>query len=255
MNTYYLEILALSIIQGISEFIPVSSSAHLLMFSKITDFNYTSLEIDVSLHLGSLIAIIIYFWKDLFNVYKNKKLLNLIFFGSIPIIIFGFIFYKFDLIDQVRNLKVIAWTTLIFGIILFFADKKTQNKNIAKNLNLKTIFLIGCFQAISIIPGVSRSGIVITACRFSNYNRVDAAKISFFLSIPALVGASFLSLINNTDKNLEFNFAILLSILFSFIFSFITIKFLIYYLKKFSLNIFVYYRLILSLLLFIIAYN
>ena len=255
MNSYYLEILALSIIQGISEFIPVSSSAHLLLISKITDFNYTSLEIDVSLHLGSLIAIIIYFWKDLFNIYKNKKLLNLIFFGSIPIIIFGFIFYKFDFIDQVRNLKVIAWTTLIFGIILFFADKKTQNKNIAKNLNLKTIFLIGCFQALSIIPGVSRSGIVITACRFSNYNRVDAAKISFFLSIPALVGASFLSLINNTDKNLEFNFAILLSILFSFIFSFITIKFLIYYLKKFSLNIFVYYRLILSLLLFIIAYN
>ena len=255
MNSYYLEILALSIIQGISEFIPVSSSAHLLLISKITDFNYTSLEIDVSLHLGSLIAIIIYFWKDLFNVYKNKKLLNLIFFGSIPIIIFGFIFYKFDFIDQVRNLKVIAWTTLIFGIILFFADKKTQNKNIAKNLNLKTIFLIGCFQALSIIPGVSRSGIVITACRFSNYNRVDAAKISFFLSIPALVGASFLGLINNTDKNLEFNFAILLSILFSFIFSFITIKFLIYYLKKFSLNIFVYYRLILSLLLFIIAYN
>ena len=255
MNTYYLEILALSIIQGISEFIPVSSSAHLLMFSKITDFNYTSLEIDVSLHLGSLIAIIIYFWKDLFNVYKNKKLLNLIFFGSIPIIIFGFVFYKFDFIDQVRNLKVIAWTTLIFGIILFFADKKMQNKNIANDLNLKTIFLIGCFQAISIIPGVSRSGIVITACRFSNYNRVDAAKISFFLSIPALVGASFLGLINNTDKNLEFNFAILLSILFSFIFSFITIKFLIYYLKKFSLNIFVYYRLILSLLLFIIAYN
>ena len=255
MNSYYLEILALSIIQGISEFIPVSSSAHLLLISKITDFNYTSLEIDVSLHLGSLIAIIIYFWKDLFNIYKNKKLLNLIFFGSIPIIIFGFIFYKFDFIDQVRNLKVIAWTTLIFGIILFFADKKTQNKNIAKNLNLKTIFLIGCFQAISIIPGVSRSGIVITACRFSNYNRVDAAKISFFLSIPALVGASFLGLINNTDKNLEFNFAILLSILFSFIFSFITIKFLIYYLKKFSLNIFVYYRLILSLLLFIIAYN
>ena len=255
MNSYYLEILALSIIQGISEFIPVSSSAHLLLISKITDFNYTSLEIDVSLHLGSLIAIIIYFWKDLFNIYKNKKLLNLIFFGSIPIIIFGFIFYKFDFIDQVRNLKVIAWTTLIFGIILFFADKKTQNKNIVSDLNLKTIFLIGCFQAISIIPGVSRSGIVITACRFSNYNRVDAAKISFFLSIPALVGASFLSLINNTDKNLEFNFAILLSILFSFIFSFITIKFLIYYLKKFSLNIFVYYRLILSLLLFIIAYN
>lgn len=255
MNSYFSEILALSIIQGISEFIPVSSSAHLLLFSKIKDFNFASLEIDVSLHLGSLIAILIYFWKDLFNIYKNKKLLNLIIFGSIPIIIFGFIFYKFNFIDQARNLKVIAWTTMIFGILLFFADKKTQEKNITNDLNLKTIFIIGCFQAISIIPGVSRSGIVITACRFSNYNRVDAAKISFFLSIPALIGASILSLNNLADKSFEFSLAILFSILFSFIFSYMTIKFLIYYLKKFSLNIFVYYRLILSLILFIIAYN
>ena len=255
MSAYYLEIIILSIIQGISEFIPVSSSAHLLLFSKIKDFNYSSLEIDVSLHLGSLIAIIIYFWKDLFNIFKNKDLLKLIFLGSIPIIICGFFFYKLGFIDQFRNLKVIAWTTLIFGILLFFADKRIQNKNITKDLNLKNIFLIGLFQVISLIPGVSRSGIIITACRFSNFNRVDAAKISFFLSIPALAGASALSLSSVVDKSLEVNLAIYLSILFSFIFSYMTIKFLLYYLKKFSLNVFVYYRLILSLLLFIIAYS
>lgn len=255
MTSYYLEILLLSIIQGISEFIPVSSSAHLLLFSKIKASNFSSLEIDVSLHLGSLIAIIVYFWKDLLNVYKSKELLNLIFFGSIPLLIVGFFFYSFGFIDHVRNLKVIAWTTLIFGVLLYFSDKKTQNKNIKKNLNLKNIFLIGFFQALSIIPGVSRSGIIITGCRFSNFNRVDAAKISFFLSIPALAGASFLSLNDLPDKTFEFNLAIFLSILFSFIFSYITIKFLLYYLKKFSLNIFVYYRLVLSLLLFIIAYS
>ncbi|RPG99968.1 MAG: undecaprenyl-diphosphate phosphatase [Candidatus Pelagibacter sp. TMED118] len=255
MSAYYLEILILSIIQGISEFIPVSSSAHLLLFSKIKNLSYTSLEIDISLHLGSLIAIIIYFWKDLFNIFKNKDLLKLIFFGSTPLIICGFFFYKLGFIDQVRNLKVIAWTTLIFGILLFFADKKIQNKNIVKDLNLKNIFLIGLFQILSLIPGVSRSGIIITACRFSNFNRIDAAKISFFLSIPALAGASALGLSNIEDKSLEINLVICLSILFSFIFSYMTIKFLLYYLKRFSLNVFVYYRLILSLLLFIIAYN
>jgi len=255
MISYYLEILLLSIIQGISEFIPVSSSAHLLLFSKLKSFDYSSIQIDISLHLGSLLAIIIYFWKDLINIYKNKKILSLIFFGSLPLIIFGFFFYKFGIIDLVRNLKVIAWTTFIFGIFLFFADKKTQNKDIDKDLNLKNIFLIGFFQAISIIPGVSRSGIVITACRYTNFNRVDAAKISFFLSIPALAGASILGFNDIQDKSFEFNLAIYLSVLFSFIFSYITIKFLLYYLQKFSLNIFIFYRLILSLLLFIIAYS
>ena len=255
MSTYYLEILVLSIIQGISEFIPVSSSAHLLLFSKIKEFNYSSLEIDVSLHLGSLLAIIIYFWRDIFSIYKNRKLLKLIIIGSIPLLIFGFFFYKFGYIDQIRNLKVIAWTTLIFGILLFFADKNNQNKNIINDLNLKNIFLIGFFQALSLIPGVSRSGIVITASRFTNFNRIDSAKISFFLSIPALAGASVLILNDLPDKSLDFNLTIFLSILFSFISSLITIKFLLYYLKKFSLNLFVYYRLILSLLLFIIAYS
>ena len=172
-----------------------------------------------------------------------------------PLIIFGFFFYKFGIIDLVRNLKVISWTTFIFGILLFFADKKTQNKNIVKDLTLKNIFLIGFFQAISIIPGVSRSGIVITACRYSNFNRVDAAKISFLLSIPALAGASVLGFNDIQYKSFEFNLAIYLSVLFSFIFSYMTIKFLLYYLQKFSLNIFVFYRLILSLLLFIIAYS
>tara|TARA_B100002051_G_C16725937_1_gene635330 strand:+ start:1312 stop:2079 length:768 start_codon:yes stop_codon:yes gene_type:complete len=255
MISYYLEILLLSIIQGISEFIPVSSSAHLLLFSKFKDFDHSSLQIDISLHLGSLLAIILYFRKDLINSYKNKKLLNLIFFGSLPLIIFGFFFYKFGIIDLVRNLKVISWTTFIFGILLFFADKKTQNKNIVKDLTLKNIFLIGFFQAISIIPGVSRSGIVITACRYSNFNRVDAAKISFLLSIPALTGASVLGFNDIQYKSFEFNLAIYLSVLFSFIFSYMTIKFLLYYLQKFSLNVFVFYRLILSLLLFIIAYS
>ena len=255
MSFYYLEILLLSIVQGISEFIPVSSSAHLLLLSNIQKFNYASLEIDVSLHLGSLIAILVYFRKDLLNIFKNKKLLNLILFGSIPLIFFGFIFYEYRIIELVRNLKLIAWTTFIFGILLYFADKKIQEKTIDNDLNFKNIILIGFYQSLSIIPGVSRSGIVITASRFSKFNRVDAAKISFFLSIPALSGASMLGLSDISVENFQFNLIILISILFSFIFSYLTIKFFLYYLKKFSLNIFIYYRLLLSLILFFIAYT
>ena len=254
MISYYLEILLLSIIQGISEFIPVSSSAHLLLFSKFKDFDHSSLQIDISLHLGSLLAIIIYFRKDLINSYKNKKLLNLIFFGSLPLIIFGFFFYKFGIIDLVRNLKVISWTTFIFGILLFFADKKTQSKNIVKDLTLKNIFLIGFFQAISIIPGVSRSGIVITACRYSNFNRVDAAKISFLLSIPALCGASVLSFNDILKQSVDFNYLVILAIVLSFFFSFITVKFFLNFIKKFSMNIFVVYRIALGLVLLFLVY-
>jgi len=255
MSFYYLEILLLSIVQGISEFIPISSSAHLILFSNIQKFNYASLEIDVSLHLGSLIAILVYFRKDLLNIFKNKKLLNLILFGSIPLIFFGFIFYEYKIVELVRNLKLIAWTTLIFGILLYFADKKIQKKTIDNDLNFKNVILIGFYQSLSIIPGVSRSGIVITASRFSKFNRVDAAKISFFLSIPALSGASILGLSDISVENFEFNLIILISILFSFIFSYLTIKFFLYYLKKFSLSVFIYYRFLLSLILFFIAYT
>ena len=255
MSFYYLEILLLAIVQGISEFVPISSSAHLILFSNIQKFNYASLEIDVSLHLGSLIAILVYFRKDLLNIFKNKKLLNLILFGSIPLIFFGFIFYEYKIIELVRNLKLIAWTTLIFGILLYFADKKIQKKTIDNDLNFKNIILIGFYQSLSIIPGVSRSGIVITASRFSKFSRVDAAKISFFLSIPALSGASILGLSDISVENFEFNLIIFISILFSFIFSYLTIKFFLYYLKKFSLSVFIYYRFLLSLILFFIAYT
>ena len=123
MSIFYLEIILLSLIQGITEFIPVSSSAHLVLISKISEFNISSLLVDVSLHAGSLIAIIAYFWKDLIRILKDKKLFLLIFLGSIPLIAVGLFLYSTELIYNLRNIEVIAWTTLIFGILLFLADK------------------------------------------------------------------------------------------------------------------------------------
>ena len=250
----FLEILILSAIQGISEFLPISSSAHLMLVSNFYDFKTSSLLIDISLHLGSLFAILFYFRKDLFDLKHNKKLLTLILIGSIPLIVFGYILYSTELIHYLRDIKVIAWTTLLFGIILFYADQKETDRNITMNLNLKSIIFIGIFQIFALVPGVSRAGITLTAARFLNFNRVDSSKIAFLLSIPALTGASFLGLKDAFEQTVEINYLILVSIILSFIFSFLTVKFFLRYINNFSLNIFVIYRITVGLILFLIIY-
>src|SRR6056300_844484 len=203
-----IEILILSLVQGVSEFLPISSSAHLIIIETLYDFKNSSLLIDISLHLGSLTAIIFYFRKDLLNLKNNQQLL-----------------------------------TLIFGILLFLADKNNFNKKISSDLNLKSILLIGLFQILSLIPGVSRAGITITAARILKFNRVDSSKISFLLSIPALAGASFLSLKNLTLETIEYNMLVLVAIFLSFIFSYITVKYFLIYINKFSMNAFVIYNI------------
>ena len=250
----FIEILILSAIQGISEFLPISSSAHLILVSNLYDLKTSSLLIDISLHLGSLLAIIFFFREDLFDLRNNQKLLTLIIIGSIPLIIFGYILHSTELINLLRNIKVIAWTTLFFGIILYFADQKKIDQNISSNLNIKSILFIGLFQILALIPGVSRAGITMTAARFLRFNRVDSGKISFLLSIPALTGASFLGLKDIQNETLEINLLIIVAILLSFLFSYITVKFFLNYLNKFSLNIFVIYRLIIALILLSIIY-
>ena len=250
----FIEIIILSAVQGISEFLPISSSAHLILVSKLYDLKASSLLIDISLHLGSLLAIIFYFRKDLFDLKNNKKLLSLIIIGSVPLIIFGFLLHTTELIHLLRNIKVIAWTTLFFGIILYFADQRKIDQNISTNLNLKSIIFIGLFQILALIPGVSRAGITITAARFLKFNRVDSGKISFLLSIPALAGASFLGLKDVLNEPIELNYVVLIAIILSFLFSYTTVKFFLNYIHKFSLNIFVIYRIVISLILFTIIY-
>ena len=249
-----IEVLILSAIQGISEFLPISSSAHLILVSSLYEFKNSSLLIDISLHLGSLFAIIYYFREDLLNVRSNKRLLGLIIIGSIPLIIVGYVLYSTGIIYNLRNIKVIAWTTLVFGIILYIADKNRFDKKISSNLNLQSILFISLFQVLSLVPGVSRAGITITAARILKFNRLDSGKISFLLSIPALAGASFLGLKDVFTQSIEFNFLVIIAILTSFIFSFVTVKFFLIYINKFSMNAFVIYRIIIALILFALIY-
>ena len=224
-----IEIIILSLIQGITEFLPISSSSHLIILSEYLEFNNKNLEIDVSLHIGSFLAVIFFFRKDVLNFVQNKDLFLKILIGSLPVMIVGYLLVKFNFIDQIRNIKVIGWTTLIFGILLYLSDKSNIKKKINSNFTLKSAVLIGFLQILSLVPGVSRSGIAITGARALKFNRYDSAKISFLLSIPTLAAVSIFGL-NNLVKSesFDFSFLIIISIIFSFLFSFITIK---YFLK------------------------
>ena len=250
-----IEIIILSIIQGVTEFLPVSSSSHLIIISEYLNFENQSLSIDVSLHIGSFIAVITYFRKDIINFIKNKELFFKIFLSSMPVMLTGFLLVKFELIDQLRNLQVIGWTTIIFGILLYISDKFSIENKIDNNFTIKSAMIIGILQILSLIPGVSRSGITITAARILKFNRFDSAKISFLLSIPTLAAVSFFGLKNLVvSNNLDFSVLNIVSIFLSFVFSLITIKFFLNYIKNFNLNIFVIYRIILGIFLIIIAY-
>ena len=249
------EVLIFALVQGITEFLPISSSSHLIIISDYINFNNKSLSIDVSLHIGSFLAVIFYFYKDILNFIANRDLFTKILISSCPVIIVGFFLVQTNLISELRNIKVIAWTTIIFGLFLYISDKYELKKDISKSFSLRDAILIGILQILSLIPGVSRSGITISAARILKFKRVDSAKISFLLSIPTLAAVSIFGLKNLIISD-DLNFSLLnfISIVFSFLFSFITIKFFLIYIKKFSLNIFVYYRVLLGLFLLIIAY-
>ena len=254
MLTNIIEIVILSLVQGVSEFLPISSSAHLIIVSTLYEFKSSSLLIDVSLHLGSLLAIIFFFRKELIDLKNNQKLLTLMIVGSIPLIVVGYILYKTGLIYLLRDLQIIAWATLIFGIILYFADKNQSDKKISSSLNLKLILYIGLFQILALIPGVSRAGITITAARILKFSRYDSSKISFLLAIPALVGASALGLKDIINQSFELNYIAFIGIVLSFLFSYFTIKLFLEYINKFSLTVFVIYRIAVAIILFIVIY-
>ena len=218
------EILILAAIQGVSEFLPVSSVAHLVLISKYYAFNNQNLLIDLCLHCGSLIAIIFYFRKDLLNFIQNKAFLIKILIGTIPIIPVGYILYKTGLIDHLRSLEIIGWSSLLFGILLYVSDRVKITKKIDTEFTNRSAIIIGIFQVIALIPGVSRAGITITSGRLLGFNRFDAAKISFFLSIPALTASSLFGIYNvYKEGSAELNFLAIIAVIFSFIFSYLTI--------------------------------
>lgn len=250
-----IEIFFLSVIQGITEFLPISSSSHLILISEFLNFKNQNLSIDISLHIGSFLAVIIFFKEELFNFVKNKVLFFKIIISSLPVMIVGFLLIKSGFINSLRNVELIGWSTIFFGIILYISDKFKTTKKIDRNFSLKSALFIGLLQVLSLVPGVSRSGITITAARFLNFDRFDAVKISFFLSIPTLAAVSIYGLFKIiSSENVNFSILNIFSIIFSFIFSYLTIKFFLNFVKSFNLNIFIAYRILLGIIILTFAY-
>ena len=250
-----IETLILSVVQGVTEFLPVSSSSHLILISEFVNFEKKSLSIDVSLHVGSFLAVVVYFYKDIINFFENRELFLKIIISSLPIMVLGVVLVQTNLIDQLRNLKIIGWMTLAFGILLYVGDKSKSSRNLKNNFSYKSAIIIGLFQIFSLIPGVSRMGISVTAARILKFNRVDAGKISFLLSIPTLGAVSIFGLKNLIESDdLSFSIINFTGIISSFVFSIITIKYFLKFLEKFSLNAFVIYRIILGLIIIIYSY-
>lgn len=223
--------------------------------SEYLEFKDQSLSIDVSLHIGSFIAAVVYFHRDIKEFFNDRIIFYKIIISSLPVMFVGFFLVESDLIDKIRNIEIIAWTTIIFGILLYVSDKFKTKNNIKNNFDYKAVLFIGLLQILSLVPGVSRSGIAITAARFLNFKRTDSAKISFLISVPILGAVTIFGCKNLIfSESVEFTKLNLVSVIISFIFSYLTIKYFLKYIEKFNLNIFVYYRIFLGLLLFTLAY-
>tara|TARA_B100000965_G_scaffold369410_1_gene356761 strand:+ start:749 stop:1513 length:765 start_codon:yes stop_codon:yes gene_type:complete len=251
-----LNIIILSLIQGITEFLPISSSAHLVLLSELSDFSDQGLGFDIALHTGSLLAILIYFKNEIKNIFsytdEGRQYLKLMIIASIPLPIFGLI-----LIDYVslymRNIQSIAIMTILFGLLLYFADSnKKENKKII-DAPLTVILFIGLLQTLAIMPGVSRAGIVITAALLIGFTRNDSIKISFLLSIPAIFMASTYQAIHLLGKS-EYILieSYVLGVFLSFVFSYLTIKLFISTISKITFAPYIIYRIVLGSVLLII---
>ena len=257
-------IIILSIVQGITEFLPISSSAHLIIIPDFFINLNSNRSFDVSLHFGSLFAVIYYLKKDILKIisdtifFKTDNegfiiLKNLI-ISTIPIVIVGFLVH-INNFNIIRSLEVIGWTTLIFGILLGIADNNLKVTKFFKGLNLKDALAIGIAQTLAIIPGTSRSGIIITAGLWIGFSRFDASKYSLLLSIPVIIAATTLESINLFfEEGLFFSNEMITGMILSFCVALITIKLFMNWINKASLKIFVTYRVILGILILVYAY-
>jgi len=246
-----IEALTLGVVQGITEFLPVSSTAHLILFPWL--FNWggevDSLTFDVSLHAGTLLALLLCFWRDWIElITKKQRLFGLIILASIPAGIAGFLLN--DAAEKyLRKPLLISVTLIAVGLLMLAAEKAFKYRGIEKT-GLMDAVIIGFAQAVAIIPGVSRSGITISAGLFRGFEREASARFSFLLSTPIIGGAALLhfrkAFFGHETHDVQL-FAI--GLLASFVTGFITIKFLLNFLKKHPLNLFVYYRVALSLVI------
>ena len=263
------QLMLISIIQGITEFLPISSSAHLILLPKLTTLKDQGVTIDVAVHIGTLFAVILYFITDikliiidLINMITFKKkiksnsLIVCLIVATIPVIFFGLTIKVTGLDESLRSVKIIAWAMLIFGIILYYTDQKGSNNKSTENWTIKAAVIMGFWQALALIPGTSRAGSTISGARLLGFSRKDSAKLSMLMSIPTIIASGTLLIANiavSGDLNLAKDFAF--AILTSFLTALLSIKIMMHFLNKFSYTPYVIYRVVFGLVLLKIAYS
>ncbi len=263
-----INVIFLAFAQGFSEFLPVSSSGHLLVLEKI--FNIpANLFFDVSLHIGTLFAILIYFYQELKKLVfgsvdlvllkqtNNRQMIIRFIIATLPAIFIGFIAVIFNFLDVLRTPFFVASNLIFFGILFYVVDKNSKATKNFNEINFKDALFIGFAQCLAFVPGVSRSGATIAMSRFLKIERADGAKFSMLLSIPTIFGAFVLVLydlihIKGLPDGMLFN--VLLGGFFSFLFGLFFIGFLLRFLKKHNLFVFMVYRVILGIFLLIYFY-
>ena len=266
MSNTIIQSIFLGIVQGLGEFLPISSTAHLALLPYFWDFKDPGLAFDVALHLGTLIAVVGFFWKDWVGIISNSKFLisnqipnpnaknsnyspRMIWFiviATIPGVLAGLLFES-KAEEAFRSPLLIAGALFIFGLILYLVDKCFSAKKDLTKINIWESIVIGVAQAIAIIPGVSRSGATMTAGRFFGLDRKSAARFSFLLSTPIIAGAAVLKikyLLNNiTDIHL------ILAIIFAAVSGWLAIKYILQFLEKYSYAVFFWYRTALAIII------
>jgi undecaprenyl-diphosphatase len=259
----YIQNIVLGLAQGLGEFLPISSSGHLVILPWLFNFSDPGLAFDVALHWGTLIAVITYFWKDWIRllkslisreknndiIKKDRKLIGFIIVASIPGALFGYLLDSWAE-TSFRAPLLVASTLAVMGILLAIADKRGKGKRDIGEITLIDSIVIGMSQAVAIIPGVSRSGATITTALFRNINREAAAKFSFLLSAPIILGAGLVKLPDIISEGISTS--VIIGTLVAAISGFLSIKYLLRYVQTKNYSPFVWYRLIFSAVIIIV---
>ena len=258
---FELQYFLIGIIQGVTEFLPISSSGHLVLFAQLTNWEDQGLFTDIAVHFGTLFAVIIYLRKDIYyfftNIFQFKifedQIIFKIILATLPAIILGYFIYDYVSL-YFRSIQLIALSSIVFAIILFFADRVKMESKGWNRVTYIEALIVGLFQVLAFIPGASRAGVTITGARLLGYDRLNAARFSMILSIPIILASMTLSLINVfKDEYVEFNISQSFSAaIIAFITALLSITFLMNFIKKFNFNIFIIYRLLLGILLLLL---
>ena len=258
---FELQYFIIGLVQGITEFLPISSSGHLVLISEISSWEDQGLFTDIAVHGGTLIAVLIYLRKEIVKIIKNffqnrlsyNTLLFKIILATLPAVVVGFFVYNY-IENYFRNLEVVAWASIIFGIILFFADKKNSNNSSWEEMKFSDALIIGCFQILAFIPGASRAGVTITGGLFLGFNRSNAAIFSMLLSIPIILASLMISLSDlakDPDSMVNVQQS-MFAALIACITALISIHFMMRVIQNSNFNLFIFYRICLGIVLLVI---